>query len=280
VGGEAEGALQVVVSSDRTPIACWRRGEGPPVLLVHGSGEDHTRWRAIGRALADRFTVVTIDRRGHGASGDGAGHSLEAEAADIAAVLDLLGAPAHALGHSFGALCCLEAAVRGAHVRSLVLHEPCLPLEPGAMPSGLAGRLQALLDAGDREAVVTAFFAEAVRMPARRVRLLRSLAIFPALAASAHILVRELRSTERYRFDPGRIGGLDVPVLLLAGSGLESPFLAGAMRQLQAALPGARLEVLPAGQHLGLDAAADRVVAEVARFLHEVSRTTESLTNT
>jgi pimeloyl-ACP methyl ester carboxylesterase len=271
VGGEADGAPRVVVSGDGTPIACWRRGDGPPLLLVHGSGEDHTRWRAIGRALADRFTVFTIDRRGHGQSGDGADHSLEAEADDVGAVLDLIATPAHVLGHSFGALCCLEAGVRGAAVQSLVLHEPCLPLEAGHT-SGLTVRLQALLDAGDREAVVTAFFEEAVRVPSSRVRLLRSLPIFPALVASAHTLVRELRATERYQFDPRRVGGLDVPVLLLAGSALESPFLAGAMRQLQAALPGSRLQVLPAGQHLGLDAAPARVVAEVAGFLRATTK--------
>lgn len=104
-------------------------------------------------------------------------------------------------------------------------------------------------------------------MPSSRVRLLRSLPMFPALVATAHTLVRELRATERYRFDPRRVGGLTQPVLLLAGSALESPFLAGALRQLEAALPGSRLHVLPVGQHLGLDAAPAVVVAEVADFV-------------
>ena len=36
--------LDHVVSTDGTPIAVWRSGEGPPLVLVHGTTADHTRW--------------------------------------------------------------------------------------------------------------------------------------------------------------------------------------------------------------------------------------------
>ena len=59
-----------VVSSDGTPIAVWRSGDGPPLVLVHGAAADHTRWRPVLPALEERFTVLAMDRRGRGASGD------------------------------------------------------------------------------------------------------------------------------------------------------------------------------------------------------------------
>jgi pimeloyl-ACP methyl ester carboxylesterase len=266
VAPRVEGEPFIVRSRDGTPIACWRRGSGPPLLLVHGSGEDHTRWRAIGAALARRCTVFAMDRRGHGASGDGDVHSLEAEADDIASVLGLAGAPAHLVGHSFGALCCLEAAAAGAAVRTLVLHEPCLSRPGSPVPSALSRRLDALLEAGEREAVVAAFFQDVVRAPGHRFGLLRSLPVYATLVASAHTLARELRATERHRFDPDRLRGQRVPVLLLIGRGLESPFLVEAVCQIGAALPSMRLEVLPADQHLGLDLVPGRVVDAIEAF--------------
>ena len=38
-------------------------GEGPPVVLVHGSWGDHLNWRAVVPQLAESFTVATYDRR-------------------------------------------------------------------------------------------------------------------------------------------------------------------------------------------------------------------------
>ena len=58
-----------LVSSDGTPIAVWRSGEGPPLVLVHGAAADHTRWRPVLPALEERFTVLAMDRRGRGGSG-------------------------------------------------------------------------------------------------------------------------------------------------------------------------------------------------------------------
>ena len=36
-----------VVSRDGTEIAYWTSGDGPPIVLVHGSPADHTRWRPM-----------------------------------------------------------------------------------------------------------------------------------------------------------------------------------------------------------------------------------------
>ena len=94
---------------DGTRIAFDVRGDGAPVLLVHGSALSRSIWRGFGyvAALQDRYRVIAIDLRGHGRSGKP--HETEAYRmplvlADILAVLDAVDAPAaHLFGYSFGA---------------------------------------------------------------------------------------------------------------------------------------------------------------------------------
>ncbi len=90
--------------------------------------------------------VYAVDRRGRGESGDGPNYTIEAEFEDVASVVDSIGDGTNLLGHSFGAVCSLEAALRTLHLRKLVLYEPPLPL-PGITlyPEGSINRLQALL---------------------------------------------------------------------------------------------------------------------------------------
>src|SRR5688572_26807167 len=79
-------ALEQVISPDGTAIAVWRSGAGPPLVLVHGTTADHSRWAPVVPALEERFTVLAIDRRGRGRSGDADHYALERESEDVAAV--------------------------------------------------------------------------------------------------------------------------------------------------------------------------------------------------
>ena len=91
---------QTVTSLDGTPIAYWRSGEGPPLVLIHGTSTDHSRWRLVLPALEEHFTVYTVDRRGRGDSGDSEDYSIEQEFEDVAAVVDSVREPVNLLGHS------------------------------------------------------------------------------------------------------------------------------------------------------------------------------------
>lgn len=84
--GNAE-RLEEVVSQDGTRIAVWRSGEGAPLVLVHGTVADHSRWAPVLPAFEARFTVLAIDRRGRGQSGDADDYALERESEDVAAVV-------------------------------------------------------------------------------------------------------------------------------------------------------------------------------------------------
>jgi len=72
-------------------------GSGPPLLLLHGYPQTSAMWRHVAPALADRFTVVSPDLRGYGASSKppaGAGYinySKRLMARDQVEVMETLG---------------------------------------------------------------------------------------------------------------------------------------------------------------------------------------------
>src|SRR5438270_11817518 len=118
-----EPTLQVK-SSDGVTIGVWASGSGAPLLLVHGTTADHTRGHGVAAELGERFTVYAMDRRGRGHSGDADPYRVDAEFDDVAAVVDAIGTDVNVLGHSYGALCALEAARRTSGVTALILYEP------------------------------------------------------------------------------------------------------------------------------------------------------------
>src|SRR5690606_29299175 len=137
--------MQTVVSSDNTPIAYEVTGEGPPLALVHGTTADHTRWSNVLPELAARHTVFAMDRRGRGESGDSEHYELAREFDDVAAVVSAAGPGASLLGHSYGALCAMEAALRTSNLRKLILYEPAFSIGTEIYPAGARERLEALL---------------------------------------------------------------------------------------------------------------------------------------
>jgi pimeloyl-ACP methyl ester carboxylesterase len=259
-----------VTSSDGTSIAYYRGGSGTPLILVPGSGAANPiAWTAVIPKLEEHFSVCAVDRRGHGESGDNPNYALQREFEDIAAVVDTIGEPANLLGHSFGALCALEAALLTPNVRKLILYEPAVPL-PGAAiyPEGVIDRLQALLDTGDHELVLTTFYREVAMLDPHEIEQLRSSPAWPERVATAHTLPREARAEEAYRFDAQKFEDLETPTVFLLGS--ESPlYLKATTETVAKALPNSQIAVMPGQQHIAMYAAPDLFLQEILAFLKE-----------
>jgi pimeloyl-ACP methyl ester carboxylesterase len=256
-----------VTSKDGTPIAYWRSGEGPPLVLVHGTTADHSRWSPVLPAFERHFTVCAVDRRGRGGSGDSEDYSIGREFEDVAAVVDSLGEPAFLLGHSYGAVCALEAALLTRNIRKLVLYEPGMNVTGDEIyPPGFIDRLDALLEAGDRDGVISTMFRDLVRMPQEEVEYLRSLPAWHERVKAAHTVPRELHADEHYHFVAERFKDLSTPTLALEGS--DSPaFLKAADKTLDETLPNCRIVVMPAQGHAAMDTGTDLFTTQVLRFL-------------
>lgn len=102
---------------DGTPLRYDVAGEGPVLVLLHGSVLSRAIWRGLGYLdlLTTQRTVVRLDIRGHGSSGkphDAAAYTQDVLVADLLALLDALGAQqADLMGYSLGARIAVTCAV-------------------------------------------------------------------------------------------------------------------------------------------------------------------------
>ena len=256
-------------SKDGTVIHYQKNGDGPPLLLVHGTVADHRRWATISPQFEQHFTVYTMDRRGRGESMDaphpGDYHILR-EAEDVAVVLASIGEPAFVLGHSYGGICALEGALLTDKVRRLILYEPPIPTGLPLYPPNVPNRIQASLDRGDMEAALAIFLREVVGMPEHELEAFRQSPMWEARVALAPTILRELVFDRSYRFDPDKFADFKVPTMLLLG-GDSPPLFRQATAVVNSALPNSLVVTLPEQQHIAMDMNPDLFVSEVLRFL-------------
>jgi len=107
------------------------RGSGPILLLIHGGGGDADKFDNIADHLADRYTVVTYDRRGHSRSNlidKTEDYKVETHSKDAHLLLaELTDKPAYVFGSSSGAVIGLDLCMHHpGQVRGMIPHEPVL----------------------------------------------------------------------------------------------------------------------------------------------------------
>ena len=260
--------MEKVTSRDGTRIAFRRSGTGPALLLVHGATADHSRWAPILPRFEDDFTIYTMDRRGRGGSGDTPEYDLMREAEDVAAVVEAIGQPTFVLGHSFGGLVSLEAALLTDRVSKLILYEPPIPGISPPIPPDVLDRMEALIDRGKLETALEVMMREVVRMPEHELAAYRQLPAWQVRIQLVPTIPRELAIDRTYRFDPERFAGLKVPTMLLLG-GDSPPTVRQEVETVDSALPKSQVVILPDQQHIAMDTNPKLFVREVKRFLLE-----------
>ena len=121
------GRVQVAISADGTEIVGRVRGQGPPLVLVHGGwGDGEVAYEALVPHLADRFTCYTPSTRGRGLSGDNPDHSVHRLVQDVTAFIDTIGEPVYLLGWS-GIEPPLGAAAQSRAVSAVAIFEGYVP---------------------------------------------------------------------------------------------------------------------------------------------------------
>ena len=237
--------------------------------MIHGAAADHNRWAPVLPALEERFAVFAVDRRGRGRSGDASGYALEREYDDVVAVVESAGEGVSVLGHSYGGICAVEAALLTDRIRKLVLYEP--PMGFLKSPPHVVDRLQTLLAEGRRDELLGYFMQEVAGLSPDQIELMRSLPAWEARLDAGDTIPREERASREYLFDANRFGALGVPTLYLQGGESSEPFKA-AGEALRAALPDCRVVVMPGQRHAAMDTATDLFTAEVLSFLEAPGR--------
>lgn len=249
-------------------IAWERRGQGFPLVLIHGLGYARWGWEPVADALAERYEVVLLDNRGIGQSAAPPGAYRASEMADdVLRVLDEAGVPrTHVIGTSLGGMVAQELALANPdRVAKLVLVCTTPGGENAAPMPEETVRLIAEAPALAREVALRRFVENA-------------LAPDPSDAVVERILVHR-RETDQplaawlsqaaagMTFDAwDRLPELRVPTLVLHGT--ADVVVDPANAQLLAArIPGARHERFAGCGHLLFWEQPERFVEVVGEFL-------------
>jgi pimeloyl-ACP methyl ester carboxylesterase len=251
-------------------------GEGPPVVLVHGSWGDHHNWDSVVPGLARMFRTLTYDRRGHSQSERLAGQgSTDEDVADLALLLAAQQiAPAHLVGNSFGASIVLKLAVaRPDLFASLTVHEPpligLLDNDPG-LPA-VQQRIEAViatLQSGKVELGAQQFVETVALGPGMWEKLppaMRRTFVF-----NAPTWLDEMNDQGAFMLDLGRLAAFDRPALISRGD-QSPPFFGAILDRIGETLPHARRHTFNGAGHVPHLTHPDDFVSVVGGFIGSVS---------
>lgn len=220
-----QGQPNIVNSVDSVHIEYRVRGAGQPlIVLVHGWSCDSNYWRAQLPALTTRYTVLTVDLAGHGASGRNRNDwSMQNFASDVtAAVRAYWDADPQAprevvlVGHSMGGPVIVEAARQlGAPVRGLIGVDTFKTF--GAPPPN-PGELEASFDSFRRDFIGTTrqFVTSRFFQPGTDPTLVRQIADDMSAAPPA-VGVPALISATDWFYARHDLADIRVPVLAING---------------------------------------------------------------
>jgi pimeloyl-ACP methyl ester carboxylesterase len=254
-------------ATPRSGMTYTTLGSGPGLLVVGGALRSAVDYAPLGEALADRFTVHLIDRRGRGRSDpQPPDYGLDLETSDLLAVQRETGAR-FAFGHSFGGLVALAAARRTSMFERIAVYEPGVPTGP--VPTEWMAPYEQRLDAGDEYGAFAHFIrgsggaprfvsrlpqwylGAVLRLGFRGPGWQRMRPLLRASLAEHRVIAEQQGTLESY-------AAVTAEVLVLAGSRSTDR---ESYARLAAAMPHARRAILPGLDHFGPEGKSAAVVA-------------------
>jgi len=253
---------------------CEVHGEGQPLLLISGLGDNLNAWASQVPEFARKYRVVVFDNRGSGRTdAPDMPYSIKMMAEDTAGLMDALRIEqAHVLGVSMGGYIAEELAMTyPGRVASLVL--ATTSVGPYLMKISI---LQEWAREALRDMRPLTFFQ--IMLPfmfndrsfeAPGVLEMAIGTIAGHSSTPPHILARQMTACVEHDARD-RIGRISVPTLVLAGK--EDPFVPFSLsEELAVSIPNARLVVLDGGGHGFNGVTADKFNRAVLEFLEQVS---------
>ncbi|MBA3372635.1 MAG: alpha/beta hydrolase [Actinomycetota bacterium] len=242
------------------------KGEGPPVVLVHGLGGTLNAWYGVLENLSLHHHVVALDLRGHGRSDDGdKAVSIPSLAADVEALIAALELPAVTLvGHSMGTLVAQQlAATRPEIVDNLVLVGGISHFEPPAKDAYV--KRAEMVEADGMDALVDDWIPGALAPRTRAklpqlVGLLREMFLRNQPAAYARACQALAKAPSISHTDIGQ------PTLLLVGDHDRSTPIA-MTEELHRLIPVSQVRVIAGAAHWAALEQPDALAAAILEYL-------------
>ncbi len=244
-------------------------GEGPPLVLIHGTGAATHSWRHLMPLLATSHRVIAMDLPGHGFTRGrpAGGLTLPGMAAALSALLSTLAVnPVRLIGHSAGAAIALWMVRSGLDVPEVIGLNPALMPFPGVFAPLFQGLARALV----LNPLVPRLFAASTRGAGDTERfLVRStgsqidaagLRCYGMLLGNSHHCRGALEMMAGWDLAAlqRELPHVDVPVRLIHGA-KDAAVPTSAAEQAARLLPHAELAVLAGLGHLAHEERADLV---------------------
>ncbi|MBR4940992.1 MAG: alpha/beta hydrolase [Clostridia bacterium] len=212
-------------------IKLWyeKRGEGRPLLLLHGNGEDHSIFSSLATALEDEFCIYLPDTRCHGKSDDPKGISYGAMTRDIADFIRFTGMEKPiCLGFSDGGIVGLMLAIEYPELLGGLI-----TCGANTKPCGLSANYRIMCE-------LKHFFT--------RDKLLKLMIDEPSI-------------------EVGSLAKIQIPTLVIAGE--KDLIRENETRKIAGAIPGAELYVFEGESHDSYVSGCALLAPQIRRFVRE-----------
>ena len=250
-------------------------GAGEPLVLLHGFGESTYSFRLVAPELATRFRVIAIDLNGFGYTQrvrDPAAYTIDGQMRLVLGVLDRLGVErAHFVGHSYGGgLTLWIAAHHPERVRSMVLLDSTLPRYSATRRSRAANlrpltfvylRTVAMREGYVQKSLRSAYGDDSLATPEVARAYLDRLRIEGIDDAYYGLMAKNGAPSPEVD-----LAAIAVPALVVWGRDDTLTSVANGER-IAAALPRARLAVIPNCGHVPMEERPRELLAEMLPFL-------------
>ena len=270
----ADDRIHRAVSADGTEIAGRVRGNGPPLILVHGAyGDGEIAWTALLPYLTDRYTCYLPSTRGRGLSSDNPDHSPLRLQEDITAFVDSIGEPVCLVGWSGSGAWVLGTTAHSDSVAAVTIYEP------GVMGVGgeddLARFGAAMQQVGAAAADGRILDAARAFLPGictdNEITALEETSFYERWTAGIPALLRFVQHDMAYQgprsTDPEALGQVAAPVLLLRGKHtLLGTFFADVERYLAQHVVNAQVRELPGVGHFAPLLEPEAIAKELISF--------------
>lgn len=254
-----------------------RMGEGPVVLLLHGTGASTHSWRTILPLLARDFTVIAPDLPGHAFTGGGSwqGRSLDGMGRALGALLaEMEVQPAAIVGHSAGVAIALQLASAAAEPPPVIGYNPALMPFEGLGEQLFPAMAKLLL----LNPLAPRIFAGIARIPGEAERFLKratnsqidagGLACYSKLVGNSRHCegaLTMMASWDLTAFSK-RLPEFSQKVVLIHGGADKAVPLSSA-QQAAKLLPNAALEVIDGLGHLAHEEQPEEAAMRIAAFV-------------
>lgn len=233
---------------------------GEPLLLIHGGEGSLALYDAFRPLLGAGIRAIAYDQRDTGDSRNPpAPYEMDDLARDAAALIRGLGyQKAHVFGVSYGGAIALQLAVTVPGVVGTLTVGASFPNATGPAGRDAVSRMLTLPPQQRAEAMLGALLSEEGQRSEHLVAETRAVLLRRPPDAE------ERRAQALARYDvTDRLGGISAPTLLIYGA--DDPLVVPAVgREIAAAIPGSRLELLPGLRH-GITLEGKQPAAELLR---------------